>query len=353
MIFKSLKINNKKLKNRIAISPMCQYSATKGSPSNWHYKHLSSLVCSGAAMLIIESTAVSKGGRITEKDLCLYNYKHYKDLKKLIKFLKSLNNIPILIQLSHSGKKGSSYVPWIKSNTPLKYNSWKTLSSSKIKKDKNWPTPKEASKKEINQLIKDFYKSAKYAKKAGLDGIEIHMAHGYLLHQFLSPISNHRRDEYGGSNDKRNILPLEIIKRLKKITKNDLILGARVTGLDHIKKGINLKQSISFINKLKEAGLNYVCISSGGIKTKTGLNTKKKGIRALVTKKIKNKIDNLVIGTTGNLSDLNYLDKILKNKFLDLAFIGRPFLKNPNWLFKYALKKKRQDLISNQYRRAL
>ena len=345
MIFKSLKINNKKLKNRIAISPMCQYSATKGSPSNWHYKHLSSLVCSGAAMLIIESTAVSKGGRITEKDLCLYNYKHYKDLKKLIKFLKSLNNIPILIQLSHSGKKGSSYVPWIKSNTPLKYNSWKTLSSSKIKKDKNWPTPKEASKKEINQLIKDFYKSAKYAKKAGLDGIEIHMAHGYLLHQFLSPISNHRRDEYGGSNDKRNILPLEIIKRLKKITKNDLILGARVTGLDHIKKGINLKQSISFINKLKEAGLNYVCISSGGIKTKTGLNTKKKGIRALVTKKIKNKIDNLVIGTTGNLSDLNYLDKILKNKFLDLAFIGRPFLKNPNWLFKYALKKKRQDII--------
>ena len=353
MIFKSLKINKKKLKNRIAISPMCQYSATKGSPSNWHYKHLSSLVCSGAAMLIIESTAVSKGGRITEKDLCLQNDKQYKDLKKLIKFLKSLNNIPILIQLSHSGKKGSSYVPWIKSNTPLKHNSWKTLSSSKIKKDKNWPTPKEASKKEINQLIKDFYKSAKYAKKAGLDGVEIHMAHGYLLHQFLSPISNHRKDRYGGTNDNRNILPLEITKKLKKITKNDLILGARVTGLDHIKKGIGLKQSIDFINKLKKAGLNYVCVSSGGIKTKTGLNPKKRGIRALVTKKIKNKIDNLVIGTTGNLSDLNYLNRILENKFLDLAFIGRPFLKNPNWLFKYALKNNREDLISNQYRRAL
>ena len=120
MIFKNLKISNKNLQNRISVSPMCQYSAIDGKPSAWHYKHLGSLVCSGASMVVVESTAVSKVGRITNQDLCLYNLKHLRELKKLVKYLKNLNNIPIIIQLSHSGKKGSSHVPWIKSNSSLK-----------------------------------------------------------------------------------------------------------------------------------------------------------------------------------------------------------------------------------------
>ena len=120
MIFTNLKISNKKLQNRISVSPMCQYSAINGTPSEWHYKHLGALVCSGASMVVLESTAVSKVGRITNHDLCLYNSKHLAGLKKLVKYLKSLKNIPIIIQLSHSGKKGSSHIPWIKSNSSLK-----------------------------------------------------------------------------------------------------------------------------------------------------------------------------------------------------------------------------------------
>lgn len=303
-------------------------------------------------MIIIESTAVNKEGRITEKDLCLYNIEHFKKLKKLISFLKTLNNIPIIIQLSHSGKKGSSYVPWIKSNSPLKKNKWTTISSSKIKKDKLWPNPKEASKNEIKQIISDFKKSAILAKKAGVDGIEIHMAHGYLLHQFLSPISNIRNDEFGGNFNNRNLLALNIVKKIKNITNNKLILGARITATDHLENGININQSIKFVKKLRDFGINYICVSSGGIKTKTGLNPKKKAFRVKLAQKIKQKVNNITIGTTGNLSDLEYLDKILKNKSIDIAFIGRPFLKNPNWLYNYALKQKKNEIIFKQYNRA-
>jgi 2,4-dienoyl-CoA reductase-like NADH-dependent reductase (Old Yellow Enzyme family) len=352
MIFKKFLLKKNKMQNRIVVSPMCQYSANNGAPSNWHYKHLGSLICSGASMLVIESTAVNKIGRITDKDLCLYNSHHFKKLKKLIKYLKSLNNIPIIIQLSHAGKKGSSYVPWIKSNTALKKRGWKTISASKIKKDKFWPYPREASEVDINKIIDDFKKSATLAKKAGVDGIEIHMAHGYLIHQFLSPISNIRKDNYGGNFKKRNSLALKIVEKIKKITKKDLILGARVTATDHLKNGINLDQSIKFIKQLKNKGLDYVCISSGGIETITGLNPKKKAMRGLIASKIKKKIKNILIGTTGNLYDLDQLNKILKKKYFDLAFIGRPFLKNPNWLFNYAAKNNKRDIISKPYNRS-
>ena len=352
MIFKNLKIGNKNLQNRISVSPMCQYSAINGTPSEWHYKHLGSLVCSGASMVVLESTAVSKVGRITNHDLCLYNLKHLAALKKLVKYLKSLKNIPIIIQLSHSGKKGSSDIPWIKSNSSLKKNNWTTISSSKIKKDKFWPYPKAANKKDIKKILFDFEKSARFAKKAGFDGIEIHMAHGYLIHQFLSPISNIRKDEFGGSFLNRIAFPISIVSKLKKITGKKMILGARVTASDHLNKGIKLKESINFIKLLKRKGVNYVCISSGGIKTKTKLNTKKKGIRVSFAKKIKKQIGNLVIATTGNLSDLKYLDRIMKNKCIDLAFIGRPFLKNPNWLMNHAYNNGEIKIIPNQYLRA-
>lgn len=198
----------------------------------------------------------------------------------------------------------------------------------------------------------DFEKSALFAKKAGFDGIEIHMAHGYLIHQFLSPISNIRKDEFGGSFLNRSSLPISIVSKLKKITGKKMILGARVTASDHLDKGIKLKESINFIKLLKREGVNYVCISSGGIKTKTKLNTKKKGIRVSFAKKIKKQVSNLVIATTGNLSDLKYLDRIMKNECIDLAFIGRPFLKNPNWLMNHAYKNREIKIIPNQYLRA-
>ena len=327
---------------------MCQYSSIDGSPSNWHYKHLSNLILSGASMLIIESTAVSKIGRITKKDLCLYNSTQEKNFKKLIKFLKTIKDIPICLQISHSGRKGSCNVPWIKSGRPLNKDGWKTISSSNLKRDKNWPSPIKANIKDIKRIISEFENTSIRAIRAGFDGIEIHMAHGYLIHQFLSPICNKRKDNYGGSLDNRVRLSLEITKKIiNKVTSNK-ILGVRLTGLDHVKKGINIEESTYLAKKLKSIGVNYLCISSGGIVKKTSLNTKKQAFRLNIVKKIKKKINKMTIGTTGKLENLKLLKKSLELKYLDLAFIGRPFLKNSQWLYKTLGTK----VIPKQYEKA-
>ena len=329
---------------------MQQYSAINGQPSNWHYKHLGSLVESGASMIIIESTAINREGRISEKDLCLYNLKHQKSFKKLILFLKSIKNIPIFIQLSHAGRKGSSEIPWIKSNTPLtKSNRWQTLSSAAIKKDVNWPTPKQATEKDIKKIINDFKKSVKFALAAGFDGVEIHMAHGYLIHQFLSPLVNNRKDSYGGSFDKRFLLVKQIMENTKNICKKKIVLGARITATDHLKNGITIKDSKKLVKKLETIGVNYICVSSGGIKTKTNLKMKNNGFRVNLAKKLKKNSSKIIVGTTGKLENKKLLEKKLKKNFFDLDFIGRPFLKNPYWIFDKNDKKHNQ--IPNQYLR--
>ena len=167
---------------------MCQYAAKNGCPTKWHYKHLSSLLNSGAGGLMIESTAVNKTGKITHKDLAIYSKKQISELKKLIVFLKKINNeMPIGIQISHSGRKGSANEPWVNKGNCLKNKSWKTLSASNIKRADGWPTPKEMSHSDIKKLILDFKKAAIAANNCEIDCLEIHMAHGYLLHQFMSP----------------------------------------------------------------------------------------------------------------------------------------------------------------------
>ena len=243
MIFKKLKINKINLKNRIVVSPMCQYSAKNGCPTIWHYNHLSKLANSGAGMLMLESTAVNNAGKITHFDLCLNNDFQEKKFKNLKKYINRTSDIPIGIQISHSGRKGSSWVPWIKSNMPLnkKDDSWETYSASSIRRDKHWPKPKELQTKNLNNIFNDFMNTTKRAKRIGFECLELHMAHGYLLHQFLSPISNKRKDEYGIKKEISLNFYLKIAKGIRKIWPKDNILGARITATDHLKDGIRLK----------------------------------------------------------------------------------------------------------------
>ena len=276
MIFQNLKINSIKLKNRIVVSPMCQYSSQNGSPSNWHYQHLEHLSSTGASMVLLESTAVDRLGKISDADMCLYNDTHEKNLKKLIKFLKSKNDIKYGIQISHSGRKGSSYAPWIKHNTPLpKKKSWKTISASSISRDKGWPKPTAMSKLQIKKVIQKFRNSAIRANRIKFDCLEIHMAHGYLLHQFFSPISNKRIDEYGGSLINRTRFLNEIAQEVRKVWPRHKILGARITGTDHLKNGLSINDAIALSKNLKRIGFDYVSISSGGILPLTKMKQKR------------------------------------------------------------------------------
>ena len=318
---------------------MCQYSAIKGMPDQWHYRHLSNLVESGAGSLTVESTAVSKQGRITRKDLCIYNQKHMRSHKKLLKYLKNIRNIPIILQLSHSGRKVSAEIPWIKKNTPLKNPfSWKTCAPSKIKRDYKWPFPDEMSNKSIKKTIKDFKNSAKLAFKAGYDGVEIHIAHGYLLHQFFSPLTNKRIDEYGLNDKLKYRIHIEIVKSIKNISK-DKILGARVTGTDHLLNGSNSKDCIDLVKKLKKHGLDYICVSSGGIIPKTNMKIKN-GFRVSLATRIKKECK-ILTRTSGMINDFKLIDKILRQKKLDFVAVGRKFISDKFFLIKNSKKKKK------------
>ena len=335
-------IKNKKFKNPFVLAPMCQYMGKNGKPTEWHYQHLGRAIISGFSKIMVESTSVSYEGRISEKDLCLYNKSQMNSFKKLLKYLKKLNDIPIGIQLSHAGRKGSSYVPWIKHNSPLKKDKWQTISASRIKKDKGWPLPKIIKQSQIKLLEDKFLNSAKLALQAGFDCIEIHMAHGYLLHQFFSPISNKREDIFGGSIENRSRFLLNISKKLHKLCRNkNIILGARITGKDWLKGGIELKDSIYLVNKLKTIGFDYVCVSSGGIKTLTNLNIKTK-YNVNIAKKIKSETS-MLTRVAGNLRNVSEANNILKKNKADLVAFARAYLKNPNFLYN-----KKNKLIERQ-----
>ena len=351
-ILEKIKIGGINLKNRIVVSPMCQYSALNGSPTLWHYNHLGKLISSGAGMVMIESTAVNKVGKISHSDLALYNSQQEKNFKKLLNYLKKIEDVPIGLQISHSGRKGSAFIPWIKKNTALdkKNKKWLTYAPSRIKRDKKWPMPKELSHKKINQIIKDFKNTTKRAKRVGFEGVELHMAHGYLLHEFLSEVSNKRKDNFGGSLEKRCNLPLKIAKEMRKIWPKNKILGARITGVDHLRNGIKIKDSVYLAKKLKKIGFNYVCVSSGGIIPITNLKFKK-SFRAPISKIIKKKAS-IITRTSGLINDLNQANKIVKGGQADLVAMGRIFIKDPMWIYKSISSiKKVKNFIPNQYKR--
>ena len=332
---------------------MCQYSANNGCPTNWHYKHLSSFLSSGAGGVIIESTAVNKTGKITHKDLAIYNKQQIKELKKLIIFLKKINNeLPIGIQISHSGRKGSANVPWIRNGSYLgkKQKPWKTLSSSAIKRSAKWPVPKEMNINDIKKLIIDFKKAAIAANACNIDVLEVHMAHGYLLHQFMSPISNQRKDKYGGKLENRCRILIEIAETIRGVWPKNKCLGARVTGTDHLKNGLNYKDCSYLIKKLEKIGFDYACISSGGILPKTNIKFKM-GFRMKISKKIKEHTK-MKIRTSGMLNNLDLINRGIENKSFDFVAIGRPFLKNPRWAYQILNKKTNKKIIPLQYQRA-
>ena len=348
MILKPIKINKILLKNRFVVSPMCQYSAKNGCPTEWHYKHLDQLASTGAGLLMIECTAINKWGRISNNDLCLFNKKQEFELKKLIIFLKKNHNIKIGLQISHSGRKGSAELPWVKKNSPLKNKKWITYAPSPIKKDKNWPIPRELTIKEIEKIKQDFKRCAQRAKRIGIDCLELHVAHGYLLHQFFSNVSNIRVDKYGGCLENRTKFPTEVAQTIREVWPKDKILGAKVTGSDRLNKGLSLNESIFFCKKLEKIGLDYVCVASGGILPKTNIKFKK-GYNLDLAKEIKKKI-NILVRCSGHLDDYNFANKIIKRNIIDLVAIGRGFIKNKN-LILINSKKKFNNEIPNQYKR--
>jgi 2,4-dienoyl-CoA reductase-like NADH-dependent reductase (Old Yellow Enzyme family) len=351
LILEPFIINKVTLPNRLVVAPMCQYSATNGNPSKWHYAHLQQLATSGAGMLMLESTAINNQGRISLKDLTLTNNRNEKSINTLISYLRTISNIPLGLQISHAGRKGSSQVPWIEANTALNIDqkSWNTVAPSPIKRDSNWPIPKELSVSQINKLICDYEETAIRSKRIGFDALEIHMAHGYLLHQFFSKISNRRKDNYGGNLENRCRILVEIIDKVRDIWPKDKILGARITGNDWLDDGITIEDSIYLVKKLKDHGLDYVCISSGGILQKTKM-VFKPGYQVHLAREIK-KRTGIITRTAGMITNFNQASAIIESGSADLVALARKFIYDPTWLIHEIKRSNGQIDIPKQYER--
>ena len=350
-IFEKIKIKNTEFSNRIVVSPMCQYSAKNGLMNDWHFQHLSQFGFSGAGLVMIESTAVENIGRITHNCTGIYDEDCLSSIKTIMEKVKalSLNKVKFGIQLGHAGRKASTQRPW-EGRSYLRHNEnpWKTIAPSAIPFDKDWPIPQEMNEDDLQRAKMAFIDATRRSVKAGFDLIEIHAAHGYLLHQFISPLSNQRKDKYGGSLDNRMRFPLEVFEEVVKVS-NNLPIGMRITGTEWEENGIEIEDALVFSKQLKNLGCDYVCVSSGG-NTPSPKIPVKEHYQVHLSKHIKQNSD-ILTRTVGMITDPIKANKILENDESDMIAMARAFLSNPRWVWDAADILGAEIETPNQYAR--
>lgn len=351
LIFQELKLNAYiTLKNRIVVSPMCQYSAVDGFANNWHLVHLGSRAVGGASAIIQEATAISPEGRISYGDLGIWKDEHLPKLKEITAFIKENGSVPG-IQLAHAGRKASTEKPWIGRSQilPNDENGWQTLSSSDIPFNNDEVPPLALSRDEIKRIQNDFISATKRSIDAGYEIIELHGAHGYLIHQFLSPLINVRTDEYGGSFENRIRFLLELVDKVKPLLTTQS-LWVRISATDWAENGWNVEESRQLAALLKEKGVDVLDVSSGGAvsfqKIKEGKN-----YQVPFAESIKKESD-IKIGSVGLIFDAHQAEEVLQTGAADLILMGREFLRDPYFPL-HAAKELGVDLSwPNQYARA-
>jgi 2,4-dienoyl-CoA reductase-like NADH-dependent reductase (Old Yellow Enzyme family) len=349
-LFSPLKIRGVELKNRIAVSPMCQYSSENGMPTEWHLVHLGSRAVGGAALIIQEATAISPGGRISPDDAGIWNDIQMEAYKRITAFISSQNCIPG-IQIAHAGRKGSTYSPWKGIGEVSKeQGGWKTISPSPIHFADNYPNPKEMDNDDIKKVIDDFCHAAERSIKAGFKLIELHMAHGYLVHEFLSPLSNLRLDEYGGNLDNRCRFAVEIATRIREIIPENFPLLARISSSDWIQGGWDIEDSVYLSKKLKDAGVDLIDCSSGGNAPKATIPTGP-GYQIEFSERIK-KETGILTGGIGFITSPEQADQIIRTSQADIVLLAREILRNPYWPLHAAKVLKADVDWPKQYERA-
>ena len=326
-LFTPLKIRGIELKNRIVVSPMCQYSSVDGFANDWHLVHLGSRAVGGAALIITEATAVTAEGRISPDDLGIWKDDHVVLLQRITGFIKAQGTIAA-IQLAHAGRKASHSSPW-KGNKALTRDegAWQTLAPSAIPYKAGEPLPKEMSKEEIKQLIKDFEKAAIRSIEAGFEVIEIHAAHGYLINEFLSTLSNQRTDEYGGSFENRVRLLTEIVISMRNIIPESMPLFVRISATDWVESGWNQYDSVALAKILLTLGVDVIDCSTGG-------NSPAQKIipaplyQVSFSEQIKNE-SGILTAAVGLITTTEEAEAILDNGQSDLVIMARQFLRDP------------------------
>jgi 2,4-dienoyl-CoA reductase-like NADH-dependent reductase (Old Yellow Enzyme family) len=328
-----LTIRGVRLRNRIVVSPMCQYIAKEGMADDWHLVHLGSRAAGGAALVFVEATAVTRDGRITHGDLGIWTDAHAEPLARIARFVHSQGAVPG-IQLAHAGRKASCDLPW-KGGAGLttpEVGGWPVIGPSAIAFDEGNPVPTVLNEAGIDSLVQAFEAGTKRALGAGFRVIEIHAAHGYLLHEFLSPLSNHRTDGYGGSLENRMRLTLRVAAAVRKLVPSELPVFVRISGTDWAEGGWDVDQSVVLATRLKELGIDVIDVSSGGLVPKARIPVGK-GYQVPLSRKIRCEAS-IMTGAVGLITEAVYANEIVTGGDADLVFLAREMLREPYWALK-------------------
>lgn len=349
-VFSPLKIKSIEFKNRIGVSPMCMYSSKDGFANNWHLVHLGSRAVGGAGLVISEATAVSPEGRISPGDLGIWKDEHVENLKEITAFLEGQGSVPG-IQLAHAGRKASTGSPWEGGELVSEDNGgWRPVAPSAIPFYENHSAPVELDNSGIEKVISDFREASKRAKKAGFKVVEIHAAHGYLLHEFLSPLSNQRQDKYGGSFENRSRLLLEVVKAVREEWPEELPLFVRISATDWAEGGWNEEESVQLSKILLEHGVDVIDCSSGGLVPNVTIPVQKK-YQVPFSERIKTEAG-VMTAAVGLITTPQEAEEILKKEQADFIFLGREMLRNPYFPLEAAAELGADVDWANQYLRA-
>ena len=351
-LFTPLQLGPLHLHNRIIIAPMCQYSAVEGSATDWHLIHLGHLALSGAGLLILEATAVSEEGRITAGDLGLYSDANEVALNRVLTAVRAHSPIKIGMQLAHAGRKASSRAPWqggaqIRSGEA---GSWTTVAPSAVPHATGEDPPAALDAAGLRRLREAFAEAALRAARLGLDGIEIHAAHGYLLHQFLSPLANQRTDEYGGSQENRMRFPLEVFDAVRAAFPADKPVWARISATDWVAGGWDIEGTLALSQALKARGCAAIHVSSGGASPQQQIPLKA-GYQVPFAQRVKAEFGLPTIAV-GLITEAEQAEAIIADGEADAIALARAILYDPRWPWHAAAKLGAQVQAPPQYWRS-
>jgi 2,4-dienoyl-CoA reductase-like NADH-dependent reductase (Old Yellow Enzyme family) len=330
-LFSPLQVDQVTLANRIVVAPMCQYSANDGCANDWHLMNLMQLAISGAGLIMLEATAVERHARITHGCLGLYHDGAEAALSRVMSSARAVAAPGTRwgIQLGHAGRKASAQRPWEgRGALGVEENPWETEAPSSLPFMDGWHTPREMTKEDIHRARKAFAAAAARAARIGFDVVEIHAAHGYLLHQFLSPISNRRADEYGGSLENRMRFALEVARAVKEVLPPNVALGFRITGSDWRPDGITIDEAVTLANALKALGVAYVCVTSGGVAPAT--IPVEPGYQVHLAAEVKARTG-IVTRAVGMIAEAHQAEAILADGDADCVALARAFIDDPRW----------------------
>jgi 2,4-dienoyl-CoA reductase-like NADH-dependent reductase (Old Yellow Enzyme family) len=349
-LFAPLTIRGITLPNRIAVSPMCQYSCQDGFATDWHLVHLGSRAIGGAALVIAEASAVEARGRISPWDLGIWKDDHIESLARIVRFLKEYGAVPA-IQLAHAGRKGSTDVPWRGGHAvSVEQGGWQPVAPSGIAFAPGYPVPAELGVSEIQTIVQAFASAAKRALAAGFEVIELHGAHGYLIHEFLSPLSNQRRDQYGGSLENRMRFALEVIEALRAVWPERLPLFLRISATDWVDGGWDVNNSVQLARAAKERGIDMIDCSSGGSSPHATIPLKA-GYQVPFSEEIRRDAA-VMTGAVGLITEPVQAEAIIRDGEADLILMAREFLREPYWPLKAAQALGVKVPVAVQYARA-